>query len=125
PATASAAEATESSAKCHEGVTLTQEFGVASVRVSSYKDSYHGLASQLGSKVVANCASCHGVHNILPSADPRSMINASNLPQTCGQCHAGAGVNFTRGKIHCVSELAPSVATHDMAARGTSSVRWI
>ena len=81
-ATASAAVATESCAKCHEGVTLTQEFGVASGRVSSYKDSYHGLASQLGSKVVANCASCHGVHNILPSADPRSMINASNLPQT-------------------------------------------
>jgi len=69
-ATASAAVATESCAKCHEGVTLTQEFGVASGRVSSYKDSYHGLASQLGSRVVANCASCHGVHNILPSSDP-------------------------------------------------------
>ena len=124
-ATASAAVATESCAKCHEGVTLTQEFGVASGRVSSYKDSYHGLASQLGSKVVANCASCHGVHNILPSADPRSMINASNLPQTCGQCHVGAGVNFTRGKIHFASELVTNVATHDMGARGTRIVRWI
>jgi len=124
-ATASAAVATESCAKCHEGVTLTQEFGVASGRVSSYKDSYHGLASQLGSKVVANCASCHGVHNILPSADPRSMINASNLPQTCGQCHVGAGVNFTRGKIHFASELITNVATHDMGARGTRIVRWI
>src|SRR5881394_262082 len=99
-ATASAAVATESCAKCHEGVTLTQEFGVASGRVSSYKDSYHGLASQLGSKVVANCASCHGVHNILPSSDSRSMINAGNLPQTCGQCHVGAGANFANGKIH-------------------------
>jgi formate dehydrogenase gamma subunit len=122
---ASAAVATESCAKCHEGVTLTQEFGVASGRVTSYKDSYHGLASQLGSKVVANCASCHGVHNILPSADPRSMINANNLQQTCGQCHIGASANFTKGKIHLTSELVSNVATHDMSARGTRIVRLI
>lgn len=124
-AAASTAIATDSCAKCHEGVTLTQEFGVASGRVSSYKDSYHGLASQLGSKVVANCASCHGVHNILPSSDSRSMINANNLQQTCGQCHVGAGANFTSGKIHLTSEYVSNVATHDMGARGAKIVRWI
>ena len=116
---------TDSCAKCHEGVTLTKEFGVASGRVSSYKDSYHGLASQLGSKVVANCASCHGVHNILPSSDSRSMINAANLQQTCGQCHVGASENFTKGKIHFASELVSNVSTHDMGVRGTRIVRWI
>jgi len=116
---------TDSCAKCHEGVTLTQEFGVASGRVSSYRDSYHGLASHLGSKVVANCASCHGVHNILPSSDPRSMINASNLQQTCGQCHVGASENFTKGKIHFASELVSNVGSRDMGARGTRIVRWI
>jgi len=36
--------ATDSCAKCHEGVALTKEFGVASGRVNSYKDSYHGMA---------------------------------------------------------------------------------
>jgi formate dehydrogenase gamma subunit len=124
-ATATAAVATDSCAKCHEGVTLTQEFGVASGRVSSYKDSYHGLASQLGSKVVANCASCHGVHNILPSSDPKSMINANNLAQTCGQCHVGASGNFTNGKIHLTSGLVSEVARHDMGVVGTRIVRWI
>jgi formate dehydrogenase gamma subunit len=122
---ASTAVATDSCAKCHEGVTLTQEFGVASGRVASYKDSYHGLASQLGSKVVANCASCHGVHNILPSSDSRSMINPAHLQQTCGQCHVGANANFTKGKIHLTSELVSNVATHDVGARGTRIVRWI
>ena len=122
--TISPAVGTDSCAKCHEGVTLTKEFGVAGGRVSSYKDSYHGLASQLGSKVVANCASCHGVHNILPSADPRSMISSANLQQTCGQCHVGASENFTKGKIHFASELVSNV-THDMGARGTRIVRWI
>ncbi|HKZ78379.1 MAG TPA: cytochrome b/b6 domain-containing protein [Pyrinomonadaceae bacterium] len=125
PATA-AVVATDSCAQCHEGVTLTQEFGVASGRVASYKDSYHGLASRLGSKIVANCASCHGVHNILPSSDPKSMINAHNLPQTCGQCHVGASANFTRGRIHltepAVSEV---VASRDLGLVGTRIVRWI
>jgi formate dehydrogenase gamma subunit len=124
-ATATTAVATESCAKCHEGVTLTQEFGVAGGRVSSYKDSYHGLASQLGSKVVANCASCHGVHNILPSSDSRSMISPSNLSQTCGQCHVGAGANFTKGRIHLTSELVSNDSGRDMGARGTRIVRLI
>ena len=124
-ATAMTALATDTCAKCHEGVTLTQEFGVASGRVSSYEDSYHGLASQMGSKVVANCASCHGVHNILPSSDPRSMISATNLQQTCGQCHIGAGANFTKGKIHLTSDLASEVASHDIGLLGTRIVRLI
>jgi formate dehydrogenase gamma subunit len=123
--TATTAIATDSCAKCHEGATLTQEFGVASGRVSSYKDSYHGLASQFGSKLVANCASCHGVHNILPSSDPRSMVSTKNLAQTCGQCHVGAKANFTRGKIHLTSGLVSEVATYDMGVVGTRIVRWI
>ncbi len=124
-ATATTAIATDSCAKCHEGVALTQEFGVASGRVTSYKDSYHGLASQLGSKVVANCASCHGVHNILPSSDPKSMVNAKNLSQTCGQCHVGASVNFTNGKIHLTSGLVSEVARRDLGVVGTRIVRWL
>jgi formate dehydrogenase gamma subunit len=124
-ATATTAIATESCAKCHEGVALTQEFGVASGRVSSYEDSYHGLASRLGSKVVANCASCHGVHSILPSSDSRSMISANNLPQTCGQCHLGASANFAKGKIHLTSGLVSEVASTDLGVRGTRIVRWI
>ena len=92
--------ATGSCSRCHEGVALSQEFGVPGGRVSSYQDSYHGLASKLGSKVVANCASCHGVHNILPSANPRSMVNHANLISTCGQCHPGVSENFIAGNIH-------------------------
>src|ERR1041385_589202 len=122
---ATTAVGTDSCAKCHEGVTLTQEFGVASGRVASYQDSYHGLASQMGSKVVANCASCHGVHNILPSSDARSMINSAHLQQTCGQCHVGASENFTKGKIHLTSGLVSNVRARDAGARGTQIVRWI
>jgi cytochrome b subunit of formate dehydrogenase len=102
--------------RCHESVRLAAEFGVASGRESTYLASYHGLASQVGSNVVANCASCHGVHNILPSSDPKSTINKANLAQTCGKCHPGANQNFIKGKIHVDAPLSADV--------GSIAVRW-
>jgi nitrate/TMAO reductase-like tetraheme cytochrome c subunit len=87
-------------ARCHEGVRLSQEFGVPGNRVTTYLDSYHGLASEGGSVVAANCSSCHGVHNICPSSDPRSTINRANLDATCGKCHQGVTQKFTLTKVH-------------------------
>jgi formate dehydrogenase gamma subunit len=107
-------------AQCHEGVRLADEFGIKGKRATSYLDSYHGMASQLGSNIVANCASCHGVHNILPSTDPYSMINAANLSETCGKCHPGANDQFISGRIHLDVPLS-----QDIASKGTRWVRWI
>jgi cytochrome b subunit of formate dehydrogenase len=104
-------------ARCHAGVRLSQEFGVAGNRVTSYLDSYHGLASKGGSAVVANCASCHGVHNILPSSDPRSTINRANLDVTCGKCHTGVTQRFTLTKVHM-----DAVSDKDI---GSVAVRWV
>jgi cytochrome b subunit of formate dehydrogenase len=87
-------------ARCHAGVQLSQEFGVPGNRVATYFDSYHGLAAQGGSMVAANCSSCHGVHDILPSKDPRSTVNAANLDATCGKCHKGVTQKFTRTPVH-------------------------
>jgi cytochrome b subunit of formate dehydrogenase len=106
-------------ARCHQGVRLTQEFGVVGNRVSTYNDSYHGLASQGGSVVVANCSSCHGSHNILPSSDPRSTINPANLDATCGRCHKGVTRKFTLNKVHVDVESGQSL---DL---GTTAVRWV
>ena len=85
---------------CHASVKLSAEFGVAGNRVSTYLSSYHGMASKVGSSTVANCASCHGIHNILPSSDPHSTINHANLARTCGQCHPGANDKFIASKVH-------------------------
>lgn len=92
-----------SCAHCHEGVRLSQEFGVPGARVQSYEGSYHGLARRMGSTVAADCASCHGAHDVLPSSDPRSAIHPANLTKTCGKCHQGAQANFARGKVHVVA----------------------
>ena len=99
---------------------LSQEFGVPGNRVSSYLDSYHGLASEGGSVVAANCASCHGVHNILPSSDPRSTINRANLDATCGKCHKGVTQKFTLTKVHL-----EGVDRKDIGSVAVRWVRWI
>ena len=105
-------------ARCHQGVRLSQEFGVPGNRVTSYFDSYHGLAAEGGSVVAANCSSCHGVHNILPSSDPRSTINKANLDATCGKCHQGVTQKFTLTRVH----LEDGVHPNDL---GSVVVRWI
>ncbi|MGZ4832855.1 MAG: cytochrome b/b6 domain-containing protein [Terriglobales bacterium] len=104
-------------ARCHESVRLAGEFGVEGHRASTYLASYHGLASKAGSKVVANCASCHGAHNILPSSDPKSTVNHANLIKTCGQCHPGVTEKFIQGKVHVDAPLS--------ADTGSVAVRWI
>jgi cytochrome b subunit of formate dehydrogenase len=85
---------------CHDNVRLTRKFGLPSDRLVSFDSSFHGLAAKAGSQTVANCASCHGVHNILASSDPKSTINAKNLPKTCGRCHPGAGTRFAISQVH-------------------------
>jgi cytochrome b subunit of formate dehydrogenase len=88
---------------CHGSVKLTTKYGLATDRFQSFADSYHGLAGKGGSVEVANCASCHGVHDIKPSSDPSSRINKANLVKTCGTCHPGANENFTKGMVHVVA----------------------
>jgi cytochrome b subunit of formate dehydrogenase len=88
---------------CHASVRLTRKFGLASDRFQSFSDSYHGLAGRAGSVQVANCASCHGVHDIKPSSDSTSRISKNNLVKTCGTCHPGANENFTKGSVHVIA----------------------
>jgi cytochrome b subunit of formate dehydrogenase len=88
---------------CHSSVKLSQKYGFTSDRYQSFADSYHGLAGKHGSVEVANCASCHGVHDIKPSSDSTSRISKNNLANTCGKCHPGANENFTKGSVHVVA----------------------
>jgi cytochrome b subunit of formate dehydrogenase len=106
--------------QCHGNVRMTREFGLSSSRIKSYEDSYHGLAKRLGSDEAANCASCHGVHNILPKSDPQSMVNPANLPKTCGRCHPGAGAKFAIGQVHY-----DSAPMNDSEQLGTTILKWV
>jgi predicted CXXCH cytochrome family protein len=85
---------------CHTSVKLTEKYGISANRFQTYADSYHGLAMRGGSVEAANCASCHGAHNIRPSKDPTSTVHKANLAVTCGKCHPGANERFAIGSVH-------------------------
>lgn len=87
-------------ARCHDNLTIARQYNMSPSRLKSYSDTYHGTALKYGETRVANCSSCHGVHDIRAASDPQSSINPTRLPVTCGRCHAGAGKNFARGQIH-------------------------
>lgn len=98
--------------RCHDDEVLSRQYGFITSRLKSYYNSFHGTASKFGEARVANCASCHGFHGIRPSNDPKSSVNPANLSKTCGRCHAGAGRNFSRGKIHVVSQKESNRGAH-------------
>jgi cytochrome b subunit of formate dehydrogenase len=103
--------------RCHSDERLAARFGLPLDKVPAFEDSYHGLALRAGSQTVANCASCHGVHNILPSSDPRSTVHPANLAATCGSCHPGAGTRFALGPVH----IRPATASEHVVVK---SIRW-
>jgi len=85
---------------CHESARLNEKYGIPTGRLRTYVDSYHGLKSRAGDVTVANCASCHGAHRILPHTDPASSIYRGNLQKTCGRCHPGISVAIANTPIH-------------------------
>ena len=85
---------------CHESAVLNEKYGIKTGRLTTFIDSYHGLKSKAGDTHVANCASCHGVHRILPASDPTSTVNPANLKQTCGECHPNISEGMASTPIH-------------------------
>jgi hypothetical protein len=69
-------------------------------RVATFRDTFHGQVTSLGSRSVAGCADCHGAHEVLPASDPRSPIAPANLVKTCGTCHANASESFVQYDPH-------------------------
>ncbi|MCG8606190.1 hypothetical protein MJD09_14540 [bacterium] len=97
----------ETCERCHASELITERYGMAVSRVETFEDSYHGLAIKGGSLAAANCASCHGIHRILPSSDPSSLIHPANLQATCGSCHKDATANFAKGPVHVTRSTTP------------------
>lgn len=87
---------------CHGPLGVASKYGIKSDRAATYEDSFHGIAQIMENKMVANCASCHGYHDIRAKDDPKSSVNAANIPATCGKegCHPEASADFASGTIH-------------------------
>lgn len=66
----------------------------------TYRMSYHGQVTRLGSDRAARCSDCHGAHDIQPSDDPASRLYGLNRIETCAKCHPGANANFAAFHPH-------------------------
>lgn len=86
-------------ARCHNTEVLSPVRGEGRNFVADYRQSFHGLSAALGDRRVANCASCHSYHEILPSSNPFSTVSPKNMAQTCAACHTGADTTAATGGI--------------------------
>lgn len=85
---------------CHSSVRISTKFNIPLDRISSYSNSFHGVMTKNGDVQVADCASCHGNHAILPADHPDSTINPKNLGKTCSACHPGSNEKLIQGRVH-------------------------
>ncbi len=78
--------------KCHADAAFMKTYN-PSLPVDQgekYRTSVHGVRNAKGDTRVAECASCHGSHAILPAREAKSKVYPANVPATCGACHSDA-----------------------------------
>ena len=100
--------------KCHADAALMKHFN-PSLRVdqlSEYRTSRHGQKLLEGDTHVAQCASCHGAHGVLPVKDSLSPVSPSKVAQTCNRCHGDAAL------------MASYKVESDVYAKYTKSVHY-
>jgi Cytochrome c7 and related cytochrome c len=111
---------------CHGNPELAKKYGLPNV-YSMYMDSIHGFAlTKDGLLVAATCSSCHGTHKILGHTNPESRVYRTNVPATCGSCHAGPEQQYlagVHGKAMQAGNPRAPVCTDCHTAHEISNVR--
>ncbi|HEY7699223.1 MAG TPA: cytochrome c3 family protein, partial [Vicinamibacteria bacterium] len=84
-----------------------------------YWTSVHGKKLRTGDEKVAECASCHQAHGILAVKDPRAPVYPTQIPETCGSCHADASYMSSYGiPTTQLEEYKTSVHGHALFEEG-------
>lgn len=77
-------------ASCHSDPAYMRSYNPALPvdQLPKYRTSVHGVRNARGDTRVAECASCHGSHDIRSAHDVKSRVYPTNLPSTCATCHS-------------------------------------
>jgi formate dehydrogenase gamma subunit len=70
--------------------------------VSSFNESVHGAALQMGKAAAANCVDCHGAHEMNRAIVAGARVNKQNQPGTCAKCHEKVAAEFA-SSVHAVA----------------------
>jgi predicted CXXCH cytochrome family protein len=78
--------------KCHADAAFMRMYNPALPvdQLDKYRTSVHGMRNAKGDAKVAQCASCHGTHDIRNAKDTKSSVYPTNVPSTCSHCHSNA-----------------------------------
>lgn len=139
-------EVPEFCGRCHSDESYMHDHNssLPTGQVEHYKKSRHGQRLfGKGDTSVANCVSCHGVHDIADSKTPHSSTHPLNVSHTCGKCHSSADHMSESGlptdQVEKYSQSVHGIAlfqrndlgaptcndchgNHDVAPHGVSSV---
>jgi len=76
--------------RCHADAAFMRSYNPSLPvdQLDKYRTSVHGLRNAKGDPKTAECASCHGSHNIRSAKDVKSKVYASTVPETCAACHS-------------------------------------
>jgi predicted CXXCH cytochrome family protein len=76
--------------RCHADASYMRAYNLKLPvdQLEKYRTSVHGQRNAKGDPRAAECASCHGSHDIRPAGDVKSRVYAANLPGTCARCHS-------------------------------------
>ena len=78
--------------KCHADPEYMRTYNpsIPVDQLEKYKTSVHGMRNSKGDPKTAECASCHGNHDIRSANDVKSSVYAVNIPSTCSHCHSNS-----------------------------------
>ncbi len=111
--------------QCHSNPNFMKKYNPSLPidQFEKYRTSVHGMKNAKGDSKVAECASCHGSHDIRNAKDAKSKIYAVNLPGTCSKCHSDAEYmkeyNISTNQFEGFSKSVHGMALlmkHDVAA---------
>jgi len=101
---------------CHadlEGKELPHEVPLARVECGGCHEteeqdvavSLHGKAAARGDRLAPRCSSCHGAHDIIPVANPKSSVARSKCRLSAGSCHKEGAPVARQREIHASNIL--------------------
>ena len=110
--------------QCHTGVspshvrpceTITQKVNCASCHAeigAIYQKSTHGQLEARQDPNGPSCKQCHGTHDVLGKADPRSPSFPTHVPDLCARCHRTgnkAAVAYKGTQLQIVERYTESI----------------
>lgn len=112
-------------AKCHDNPVYMRSYNPSLPvdQLQKYRTSIHGIRNAKGDPKPAECASCHGSHDIKNVKDIKSKVYPTNIPETCSKCHSDPqymkGYNIPTNQFEEYSKSVHGIALfqkHDLSA---------